>query len=148
MAPVAYGFLILIAGAAVAGVAVGALGGTIGWWLKIHILLGALGTVCLFFLVLALDQGSLQWLNAKVTWGAPPMALTFLLSTAVARWLEMSTRLRPVWTALAAFITALIAGALCLKLFPFSIWAPVVAALGASVGLILVLMRKPKPVSR
>ena len=148
MAPVAYGFLILIAGAAVAGVAVGALGGAIGWWLKIHILLGALGTVCLFFVVLALDQGSLQWLNAKVTWGTPPMALTFLISTAVARWLEMGIRLRPVWAALVAFITALIAGALCLKLFPLSIWAPVVAALGASVCLILVLMRKPKPISR
>jgi hypothetical protein len=49
--------------------------------------------------------------------------------------------LRPAWTALAAFGVALSLGLLNLSLFGLSLRAPLLAALGAGVCLILLLIR-------
>jgi hypothetical protein len=69
------------------------------------------------------------------------MALTFLVASVSARWLQARTTLRPTWAALAAFGVALSLGLLNLSLFGLSLRAPLLAALGAGVCLILLLIR-------
>jgi hypothetical protein len=68
------------------------------------------------------------------------MALTFLVASVSARWLQARTTLRPTWTALAAFGVALSLGLLNLRLVGLSLRAPLLAALGAGVCLLLLLI--------
>lgn len=72
------------------------------------------------------------------------MALTFLICSISARWLEARTALRPIWIALAAFGFTLSMGFLYLLWFRLSWRAPLLAALGADVCLVLILIRSRK----
>ncbi|MGH9867023.1 MAG: hypothetical protein ACREAA_02515 [Candidatus Polarisedimenticolia bacterium] len=143
----AVGFLVLIATAAFMGVVVGAIGGAAAWRLRSNLVVGFVLTVCAFFLVLVADQpGDFIWLRAKLTWGVPPMSMTFLVSSVFARWLETRTTLRPNWIALAALGVSLSTGFLCLLLFRISPGAPLLAALGADLCLVLLVMWNRRPV--
>jgi len=141
MAPIAYGFLILIGAAATLGAFVGAIGGAVVWRLRMNVLLGGLLTACALILAFIADHPEDQtWLRAKLIWGVPSMTVTFLVCTVAARWLEVRTALRPIWTALAAFGVALSLGVLYLLLFRYSPKAPLVVAPGAVLCLILILL--------
>jgi hypothetical protein len=140
MEPIAVGFMILIGTAALIGVVVGAIGGAVTWRVGGNLALGGLLTACaLVGVLIAEGEGSMTWLRAKLTWGAPSMALTFLLAWLSARWLQARTTLGPNWTALAAFGIALSLGLLSLKLFGISPRTPLLAGLGACVCLILLI---------
>src|SRR5215510_7094665 len=136
MAPLAYGFLILMAGAAVLGVVVGAIGGVAVWRLRMNLLLGGLLTVCAYVLYVLVDSG-VVWVRAKVAWGGPPMLFAFLVATILARSLGARTRLRPVWTILATLVGTLLLGFLYLRLFALSLTIP--PLIGLVVDLLLVL---------
>ena len=147
MAPVAYGFLILLFTAALTGVVVGAIAGAAVWRLRCNLALGALVTACLFPLVLVAEAyGNVYWLHAKLIWGAPPAALTFLICSISARWLEARTALRPLWIAFAACGLALSAGFLYLSWFkhqllsPQGAWSPLLPVLTADIVLLVVLL--------
>ena len=147
MAPVGYGFLILIFTAALVGVVVGAIAGAVVWRSRCNLALGGLVTACLLPLVLVAEAyGSVYWLRAKVTWGAPSTALTFLISTIAARWLDAHTALRPMWIALAACGLALGVGVLYLAWFKYLLlsshgpWGPLLPTLAADVVLLLVVL--------
>jgi hypothetical protein len=141
MAPVAFGFMILIGAAAVLGVVVGAIGGAVVWRARINLVLGGLLTAGAYLLVLVVDYpGDFTFLRAKLTWGAPPLSLAFLIASISARWLEARTALRPTWITLAACGVSLGLGFLYLSLFRFDRETRLVGALVADVGLMLVLI--------
>jgi hypothetical protein len=147
MAPIGYGFLILIVTAALVGVVVGAIAGAVVWRLRCNLVLGGLVTACVLPLALIAEAyGSVSWLRAKVTWGAPTAALTFLLCAIAARGLEARTALRPLWIALAASGLALGAGLLYLAWFKHLLlsshgaWSPLRSALAADLVLLVVLL--------
>jgi hypothetical protein len=147
MAPVGYGFLILIFTAALVGVVVGAIAGAVVWRFRCNLALGGLVTACLLPLMLVAEAyGSVYWLRAKVTWGAPSTALTFLISTIAARWLDAHTALRPMWIALAACGLALSVGFLYLAWFKYLLLSshgprePLLPALAADIVLLLVVL--------
>ena len=142
MAPIAYGFLVLIGAAASLGAFVGAIGGAVAWRLKMNLLLGACLTAGALTLAFIADHPEDQtWLRAKLIWGVPPMTVTFLCGTVAARWLEIRTALRPIWTTLGAFGIALALGFFyLLLLFRYSPKAPVLAAPGVVIGLLLILL--------
>jgi hypothetical protein len=153
MAPVGYGFLILIFTAALVGVVVGAIAGAVVWRFRCNLALGGLVTACLLPLVLVAEAyGSVYWLRAKLTWGAPSMALTFLIGSISARWLEAHTALRPLWIAFAACGLALSAGFLYLLWFKYLLlsshgpWGPLMPALAADIFLLVVLLLTRRPV--
>jgi hypothetical protein len=142
MEPFAVGFMVLIAGASVIGVVVGAIGGAVLWRLRIGVVPGAVLTAGAYLLVLVLEHHEdFIFLRAKLTWGAPSMSLAFLICSVSARWLEARTKLRPTWIALAALGFSLAMGFLYLLLFRLSMRAPLVAALAGDICLILLLMR-------
>jgi len=141
MAPIAAGFVVLILTAALMGVVVGAIGGAVAWRFRANLVLGAVATWCAFLLLLVADSYDLHWLRAKLTWGTPPLTLTFLMASALARELEARTALRRAWIGLAAFGIALSLGLLYLRLFRLDLWTPLPLALGADVALILLLTR-------
>lgn len=142
MAPIAAGFLVLIVTAALMGVAVGAIGGAVAWRFRGHLVLGAVLTWCAFVLLLVADyHDDFHWLRAKLTWGTPPLTLTFLVASVAARELEARTALRRAWIGLAAFGIALSLGFLYLRLFRLDLWAPLPVALGCDIALILLLTR-------
>ena len=141
MAPIAFGFMILIGAAAVLGVVVGAIGGAVVWRVRLNLVLGGLLTAGVFLLVLVADHpGDFLWLRAKLTWGIPPLSLAFLIASISARWLEARTALRPTWITLAACGISLGLGCLYLLLFRIDLEAPLRVALVADVGLIVVLI--------
>src|SRR5262245_55735217 len=141
MAPIAYGFLVLIGAAASLGAFAGAIGGAAAWRLRMNLLLGAFLTACALTLTFIADYPEDQtWLRAKIIWGVPPMTVTFLGGTVAARWLEMRTALRPIWTTLAAFGIALVLGFFHLLLFRYGPKAPMLAAPGVVIGLLLILL--------
>jgi hypothetical protein len=153
MAPVGYGFLILLFTAALVGVVVGAIAGAVVWRFQCNLALGGLVTACLLPLLLVAEAyGSIYWLRAKVTWGAPSTALTFLISTIAARWLEAHTALRPLWIALVACGLALSVGFLYLRWFKYLLlsshgpWGPLVPALAADILLLALLLLPRRPV--
>ena len=153
MAPVGYGFLILIFTAALVGVVVGAIAGAVVWRLRCNLALGGLVTACVFPLVLVAEAyGSIYWLRAKLIWGAPSAALTFLICSITARWLEARTALRPLWIALAASGLALGVGLLYLAWFKYLLLSshgarsPLSPALVADFVLLVVLLLTRKPV--
>ena len=78
-------------------------------------------------------------MRAKLVWGLPPLLLSFLIASATARALEARTRLRPLWTTLAAFGCALSLGFLYLLLFRLDLGKPLVVALVADAALALLL---------
>src|SRR5262245_4558014 len=138
MEPVAAGFMVLVGTAALIGAVVGAIGGAVTWRLGANLALGGLLTaVGLLLALLAEGDGSLTWLRPRLTWGVPSMAFTFLLATASARWLQARTTLGRNATAAAAFAVALSLGLVSLRLFGLSLRAPMLAALGAGVCLII-----------
>jgi hypothetical protein len=142
MEPIAVGFMILVGTAAFIGAVVGAIGGAITWRVGANLALGALLTAGALLLVLVAEgDGRVTWLSAKLTWGAPSMAFTYLAASASGRWFQARTTLRRTGTALAAFAVALSLGLLSLRLFGLSLRAPLLAALGAGVCLILLLIR-------
>jgi hypothetical protein len=142
MAPIAAGFVILIVTAALMGVVVGAIGGAVAWRFRSHLVLGAVLTWCAFVLLLLADYPEgWHWLRAKLTWGTPPLTLTFLIATASARELEARTALPRAWITLAAAGLALSLGFLYLRLFRLDLWTPLPVALGGDVALILLLTR-------
>ena len=155
MAPVGYGFLILIFTAALTGVVVGAIAGAVVWRLRCNLALGALAAACVFPLVLVAEAyGSIYWLNARLIWGAPSAALTFLICSIAARWLEGRTALRPTWIALAACGLALGVGLLYLAWFQYLLlsshgaWHPLGPALVADAVLLVVLLLTRRRLSR
>jgi ABC-type Mn2+/Zn2+ transport system permease subunit len=104
--------------------------------------LGGLLTACAYLLVLVAERhGDLRGVTRQLIWGAPSMALAFLVCAVSARWLEARTALRRNWAILAAFGFTLAMGVLYLLLFRLSLWAPLPAALAADVCLIVLLMR-------
>ena len=147
MAPVGYGFLILIFTAALVGVVVGAIAGAVVWRLRCHLVLGGLVTACLLPLALVVEAyGNVYWLRAKLIWGAPSAALTFLICSIAARWLEARTALRPLWITLAAGGLALGAGLLYLAWFKRQLlsshgaWGPLGPTLVADIVLLVVVL--------
>jgi hypothetical protein len=141
MAPVAFGFLILIATAAVTGALVGAIGGALVWRLRLNAAAGIALTVCAFLGILLLDQwGDTTWLRAKLAWGIPSLAVTFLSASLSARWVAARTRLSPTWTAIVACVLALSLGFLYMFLFKLSPGAPLVGGPAISLCLILLLV--------
>jgi hypothetical protein len=111
-----------------------------------NLVLGGLLTACALALVFVAEYPEDRtWLRAKLIWGAPSMTVAFLACTVAARWLEARTTLRSVWTALAAFGVASSLGVLYLLLFRYGPNAPLVAAPGAVLCLILLLMRVRRP---
>jgi hypothetical protein len=153
MAPVGYGFLVLLFTAALVGVVVGAIAGAVVWRSRCNLALGGLVTACLLPLVLVAEAyGSVYALRAKVTWGAPSTALTFLICSISARWLEAHTTLRPWWIALAACGAALSLGFLYLLGFKYLLltshgaWEPLRPALAADIVLLVVLLLTRRPV--
>ena len=155
MAPVGYGFLFLIFTAALTGVVVGAVAGAVVWRFRFNLALGGLVTACVLPLVLVAEAyGSVYWLRVKIIWGAPSAALTFLICSIAARWLEARTALRPSWIALAACVLALGLGMLYLAWFKFRLlsphgrWGPLPPVLAADVVLLVVLLLTRRPVRR
>ena len=66
MAPVGYGFLLLIFTAALVGVVVGAIAGAVVWRLRCNLALGGLLTACVLPLVLVAEAyGSVYWLAPR-----------------------------------------------------------------------------------
>lgn len=146
MEPIAVGFMVLIAAATVTGVVVGAIGGAIVWRVKINLALGAVLTACAFLLVLVADyHKDFYWLSSKLRWGAPSLALAYLLSLISARWLHAHTRLHRNWISVAAFGISTALGLLYLRLFGLSPQLLLGAALGAGVCLVLLLVQSRKP---
>jgi hypothetical protein len=140
MEPIANGFLVLIGASATLGAFVGAIGGAAVWRLRMNLVLGGLLTACALTLVFVAEHPEDQtWLRAKLIWGVPPMTVTFLAGTVAARWLEIRMAVRSIWTALAAFGVALCLGFLHLLLFRYGPKAPLLAAPGFVLGLILLL---------
>src|SRR5438552_12847513 len=134
MAPIAFGFMILIGAAALMGVMVGAIGGAVIWRMRMNLVLGGLLTAGVYLLVLVADHlGDFLWLRAKLTWGIPPLSLAFLIASVSARWLKARTRLHPTWTTLAACGVGLGLGFLYLLLFRIDLEAPLAVALVADV---------------
>ena len=147
MAPVGYGFLNLLFTGALVGVIVGAIAGAVVLRLRCNLALGALVTAGLFPLVLVAEAyGNVYWLRAKLIWGAPSAALTFLICSISARWLEVRTALSPLSIALAACGLALGMGLLYLAWFkhlllsPPGAWSPLLPVLTAHVVLLVVLV--------
>ena len=147
MAPVGYGFLDLLFTAALVGVVVGAIAGAVVWRLRSNLALGALVTAGLFPLVLVGEAyGNVYWLRAKLIWGAPSAALTFLICSISARWLEVRTALSPLSIALAACGLALGVGLLYLVWFkhlllsPQGARSPLLPVLTADIVLLVVLV--------
>lgn len=146
MAPIAFGFLILIAAAAVLGVLAGALGGAVVWWARINLLVGGLLAFGAFALVLVLEgEGDQTWMRAKLIWGTPSFVIAFLLCRLTARWLEMRTTLRRGWISLLGFLAAVGLGALYLLLFRIDPKAPLYAAPPAAALLIGLLIWSRRP---
>jgi hypothetical protein len=152
MAPVGYGFLLLIFTAALVGVVVGAIAGAVVWRLRCNLALGGLLTACVFPLVLVAEAyGSVSWLRAKLIWGAPAAALTFLICSIAAHWLGARTALRPMWIALAAGGLALGVGLLYLAWFKHQLlsahgaWGPMLPTLAADMVLLVVLLLTRRP---
>ena len=147
MAPVGYGFLILIFTAALTGVVVGAIAGAVVWRGRCNLALGGLVTACLFPLVLIAEAyGNVYWLRAKIIWGAPSAALTFLVCSISARWLEARTALRPMWISLTAGSLALGVGLLYLAWFKYLLLSshgsrgPLLPTLTTDIVLLVVLL--------
>src|SRR5262245_18562256 len=139
MAPVAAGFIVLILTAALMGVIVGAIGGAVVWRLRVNLVLGAVLTAFAFVVTLVAEYPGSFFLRAKLVWGLPPMLLTFLIASLSARALEARTRLRPLWTTLAAFGCALSLGSMFLWLFRLDLQITIVAALVADAGLAVLI---------
>lgn len=134
-----------IAGAAVLAVFVGALGGAIVWRARLHIALGALLTACAYVLLLIVDHhGRLFWLTAELNWGAPMLALTFLVGSLAGRWIGAHARWRSTLVALASFGVALVVGLSYMFLFRIDIQAPLRWAWVIDAGLVLLLLRSRK----
>lgn len=145
MEPIAFGFMRTIAGAAVLAVLVGALGGAIVWRTRLHLALGTLLTVCAYVLLLIADHhGRLFWLHAELTWGAPILALTFLVGSLAARWIGANSRWRRTWVALVSFSVALLVGLSYMFLFRIDMQAPLRWAWVIDAGLVLLLLRSGK----
>ena len=145
MAPIAAGFMVMVGAAVVMGLLVGAIGGALAWRVGWNLLLGGLLTTIAFVLVLiAGHPGDQTWLRAELAWGAAPMGMSFLIATIAARGLAARTRLRPLWTSLAAFgLTVAVAFLYLLLsrfLFQSSLWAPILAAMWADVLLVCALL--------
>jgi hypothetical protein len=147
MEPIAAGFMVLVGTAALIGAVVGAIGGAVSWRVGANLALGSLLTAVALLLVLAAEGGvSSSWLRGRLTWGVPSMAFTFLAASVSARWLATRTTLGRTGTALAAFAVALILGLLSLRLFGLSLRPPMLAASGAGVCLILLVIHdRPRP---
>lgn len=92
-------------------------------------------------MLVAERPGDFRWLARELIWGAPSMALAYLICALSARWLEARTALRRNWAMLAAFGFTLCMGILYLLLFRLSLWAPLLAALAADALLIVLLVR-------
>jgi hypothetical protein len=145
MEPIAAGFMVSIAAAAVLGIVVGAIGGAVVRRLRMNFVLGVFLTACAYLLALIEENdGRVLWLKAELVWGTPSMMLAFLISLIAARWLEARTKLRPIWTTLAAFGVALTLGFLYLLTFRLSLTAPPVIGLVADAGLLLLLVLSRK----
>src|SRR6185295_14545026 len=141
MEPIAYGFMITVAAASVMGVAVGALGGAGAWRARIHIAYGALLTGCAYVLLLIADHhGRLFWLPAELTWGAPLLAMVYLVSSLAAREVAARTRMGRTWTALVSFCVALVAGLSYMLLFRIDMRAPIRWAWAIDAGLVVPLV--------
>lgn len=145
MEPIAVGFLRTIAGASVLAVLVGALGSACVWRARIHIALGALLTACAYVLLLIMDHhGRFFWLRAELTWGAPILALTFLVGSLAAHWIGAHARWRPTLVALVSFGATLVVGLSYLFLFRLDMQAPLRWAWVIDAGLALLLWRGRK----
>ena len=109
--------------------------------------MGGLVTACLFPLVLIAEAyGNVYWLRAKIIWGAPSAALTFLVCSISARWLEARTALRPMWISLTAGSLALGVGLLYLAWFKYLLLSshgsrgPLLPTLTTDIVLLVVLL--------
>ena len=152
MAPIGYGFLLVIFTAALVGVVVGAIAGAVVWRLRCNLALGGLLAACVLPLVLVAEAyGSVYWLRAKLIWGAPSAALTFLICSIAARWLGARTALRPLWIAVAACGLALGVGLLYLAWFKHRLlsahgaWGSMLPTLAADMVLLVVLLLTRRP---
>lgn len=144
MAPFAAGFQVLIAASAVLGTMVGAIGGAVIWRLRWNVFLGALLTGAAFLLIVVAESPkNFTWLPTRLTWGIPPMMLSYLVASLAGRWL--ADRFRPAWTTLAAFGIAITVGFLCLLSFRWTPQAPLSVSVGGSACSIVLLLRSRKP---
>jgi hypothetical protein len=142
MAPIAAGFMVLVAAAAFLGVMVGAIGGAVAWRVRINLALGLCLTAAALLVVLVATQyGEYSWLRAKLAWGAPPLILSYLMVAGSADWLESRTKLPATWTAFVAFCIGLVLGLVYLRLLGISRQAPRLAVPAVALFLLYLLIR-------
>lgn len=110
MAPIAYGFLALVAGVIVVAVVVGAAGGAINGRLRGVAPVGALATAGVYVLVVIGSESVSAW---KITvFGLLPLVLTFSAGSYATRLFEAHLGLRSAFAALAGLGSALLVGLL------------------------------------
>src|SRR5262245_13721783 len=130
----------MIGAAAVLGVFIGAIGGALGWRLRLNVL-GVVLSVLAFVLYLFIEHGGRHtWLGAELIFGLPPLLFAVLIASIAARLLAGRTSLRPAWVTLLAFGIANLAGALCLLLFRIGPGALLTGAVSADFLLLLLLL--------
>src|SRR5262245_15419461 len=116
MAPVAYGYMILLAAAAVTGIFVGTLGGAVAWNLRANWAIG-LAVAFVACVLILLAEGARTFLPGQLMFAGAPLLLTYLCSFAVARILVENRGLDRVRTTIIALGVALTVGVLVELLF-------------------------------
>jgi hypothetical protein len=140
MEPLAIAGYVMIAGAAVLAVILGALAGALAWGTRVSVLwAGALAAGAYFTVTVLLESARLA--PAAII-GMPPLILTLLTSWLAAHYLEVRARLRRVWATLVALACALLIGLLWGSLFRLGFWVPISVALAADVCLIALFYRR------
>jgi len=141
MAPIAAGYMFLLAATAGWGIIIGAISGAIIWRLRINVILGSVITVITFVLfLLAEHRSDTTWLPSTLLLGMPSLLFAFLLASLSAQWSGTHFHFRPLWTALASFGFTLVVGFLFLMLFRIGPMVLLRAELIADVFLALLLL--------
>lgn len=139
MGPLAAAGYVSVVSNAVLAIIVGASAGAIAWAVNRSVLwvglLAAAGYVAETVLL-----GSSRLAAAAIV-GMPPLILTLLVSWLTACFLETRVHLRRLWATLMAVGCALLVGFLWLFLFRVSFRVPLLVALAADIGLIVLLYR-------
>jgi len=139
MGPLAAAGYVSVVSNAVLAIVVGASAGAVAWAINRSILgvglLAAAGYVAETALL-----GSSRLAAAAIV-GMPPLILTLLISWLTACFLETRVRVRRLWATLIAVGGAVLVGFLWLFLFRVSFSAPLLVALAADIGLIVLLYR-------
>jgi hypothetical protein len=144
MEPVAVAGYVTVAANAVLAIILGALAGAIAWAVNRSLLWVGLSAAGIYLAGTVL-LGSSRLAAAAVV-GMPPLLLTLLISWLTARYLEARASVKRIWATPVALCGALLLGFLWLLLFRLGFRTPVLVALAADVGLIVLLFRARRAV--